>query len=388
MKTVLTDTDYSGMKVLVFDGGSRQILPILKELHDLKCNVTTFCITKLDNGYVSRYPNHRILRGDADYYDRLIMELQNGNYDVLLPLSDSTMDIVTSHYDELIKYVKIPTPDRVTFLRAYNKQETMEICMDNKIPCPITKREDQDLYDFVNQVGFPLIAKPRMANGSRGLKIVKDLKTLEELIRTKAIILDDYVIQEFIPQSGKQFNIHLFRDEKGIITSNLVTEKSRWFPVDGGASCLCRTYWDGRIAKECARLLHAVDWKSYCEIEMIVDPRDGIAKVMEINGRASASIKIMDLAGINVSQQMLQLAYGIPVETYGIQKDDIRLRCLITDVLWFIKSKDRFTRKPNWFSPIRTHDALFSLSDPVPFFAYIIKEIPKYRDEMKKRERG
>ena len=313
--------------------------------------------------------------------------LETGNYDVLIPLSDSTMDLITNHYDEIKRYVKLPVPNKTVFMRAYNKQETMEICMDNGIPCPNTRRENQSIYEFVNEVGFPLIAKPRMANGSRGLKIVRDLKSLENLINSKTIILEEYVIQEYIPQTGKQFNIHLFMDDNGEIASNLVTEKSRWFPVDGGASCLCRTFWHQKIAENCEKLLRAVGWRSYCEIEMIEDPRDGIAKVMEINGRASASIKIMDLVQENVGKQFLQLAYGIPVIKYGKPKDDIRLRCFITDVLWFIKSDDRFSRKPNWFSPIRTHDVLFSLSDPLPFFAYLIKEIPKYSSEMKKRRR-
>ena len=382
---------FEGLKVLVLDAPSRQILPILKELKELKCDITTLCRTKLDNGYASKYPMYRLMIDDVgggDYLKAIMNLVKSDCYDVLLPLSDYSMDLITRNAEILAKHVKLPIPPRNVFLKAYNKQITMEICMDKGIPCPSTMHEGEDINAFVDRIGFPLVAKPRMANGSRGLKIVKSKDRLFELINDGTIVLDQYVIQEFIPQTGKQYNIHLFRDDDGKLKANLVTEKTRWFPIDGGASCLCRTFWDSIIADNCKRLLDAVDWRSYCEIEMIVDPRDNVAKVMEINGRASASIKIMDLTGINVAEQMLQLAMGYDVNSYSKAEDDIRLRCILTDFLWFIKSPDRFRRKPSWFSLIRTHDALFSFADPTPFFAYILKKGPGYRQEMKKRKRN
>lgn len=383
--------EWKGKRVLVLDASSRQILPILKQLYDLKCESSVLYNSKLDNGYVSRYATRRVkffLKNKDSYIDAVIQEAKTGYYDVILPLSDYTMDMLTRNIEKLSPYVHIPIPERNVFLKAYDKQQTMEICMDNGIPCPITKREDEDLDAFVKRIGFPIIGKPRMANGSRGLKIIKQKELLDELIRKKVIQLEDYVIQEFIPQTGEQFNIHLFMDDDGTLASNLVTKKARWYPIDGGASCLCMTQWNQTIAKDCERLLKALTWRSYCEIEMIVDPRDSIAKVMEINGRASASIKIMELAGINVAKQMLELAMNEPVTRYYGARDDIRLRCFITDVLWLLQSPDRFSRKPNWFSPIRTHDAIFRWADPLPFFAYIIRKVPNYRLEMNKRKRN
>lgn len=381
--------DYHSISVLVLDGASRQILPILKGLHDLGCKITTINKSKMDNGYTSRYPNSRIIvpKDNRNYYNYLWETVKKGSYDVLIPLSDFSTDIVTEHLDELDKYVHTPIPSRDVFLRAYDKQKTMEICMDNDIPCPITKKDNESVDEFTARIGFPIIAKPRMACGSMGLKIVKSIEQLHQLIKEGQIELDKYVIQEFIPQTGTQYNIHLFMDDEGKLPSCLVTEKNRWFPIDGGASCMCRTTENDQVAADSRRLLEAVKWRGYCEIEMIMDPRDGIAKIMEINGRASASIKIMELAGINVAKQMLDLCYGFPVEIYPKAENDIRMRCILTDFLWFIQSPDRFTRKPSWFSLHKTHDVLFSIKDPIPFFAYTIESVPQYRKAMKKRKR-
>ncbi len=371
--------DWKKIRVLVLDGETRQILPVVKGLKALDCCIATLSTSKLDFGYISRYSNEKLIVPqeylNGDYYSYIRLLAETGRFDVILPLSDKTMDIVTSHSKELKQYVRLPIPDRHIFLKAYNKQLTMEICMDNNIPCPITKRTDESTDEFIDKVGFPLIAKPRIGNGGEGLKIVHSRDQFEHLIQSKDIILDEYVIQEFIPQTGKQYNVHLFSDEKGAVIDSLVTEKTRWFPVCGGGSCLCRTIKNTVVQKNCVRLLEGIGWQSYCEVEMILDPRDGVPKVMEINGRASASIKIMELAGINVAEQMLQLAYELPINSQGNIKEDVRLRHLYRDVLWFIQSKDRFTRKPSWFSMKRTHEVLFSVHDPLPFFAYMIKRV-------------
>ncbi len=245
--------------------------------------------------------------------------------------------------------------------------------MDHNIPCPITKRTDESIDEMIDKVGFPLIAKPRVGRNSEGLKIIHDRNQLENLIQSKEIIVDEYVIQEFIPQTGKQYNVHLFSDEKGAVIDSLVTEKTRWYPIYGGGCSLCRTIHNTVVQKICARLLEEINWRSYCEVEMIEDPRDGMPKVMEINGRMSGSVKIMELAGINMAEQMLQLAYGLPITFQGNIKEDVRLRHLFRDVLWFIQSKNRFKRKPSWFSMKRTHEVLFSFHDPLPFFSYMIK---------------
>ncbi len=382
---------HSRRKALVLDGNTRQVLPIIKRLHELGYDITTICNSKWDEGYVSRYVDSKIV----SHYDKTLedvlkktsSEVFKGKYDLLFPLTDETMDMVTKHQDDYSPYVKMPIPDRCVFVRAYDKQTTMNICMDNGIPCPITKRENESLEEFVKQVGFPLIAKPRSDSGSMGLKIISNENELRLLIETGVIRWDKYLIQEYIPLTGRQYNAHMFVDKGGRICTSLMTEKCRWFPVDGGASCMSRTIQNGDIRRICEKLMKVIGWQGYCDIDLIEDPRTGIVKVIEINGRASANIKICELAGIDIVSQMVDYSHGVAVKRQNPKKQDVRLRCIITDALWLLKSKERFTRKPSWFSFRRTKDQIFSIQDPIPFFAFVISSIPKYKSEMKKRSR-
>jgi predicted ATP-grasp superfamily ATP-dependent carboligase len=384
--------DWGKKSFMILDGDSRQCLPVIRGISNIGAKVTTLNASKLSNGYTSKFPSSRLVKPkNEDLYEFLLKEVRKKRYDVIIPLSDASTDVVTQHYEELCKYVSMPIPNRKVFLNAYNKQNTMRVCTEIGVPCPITKMDDEKLDDALKRIGFPLIAKPRMACGSKGLKIIKNKSQLKKMIEKHEIRIEEYVIQEFVPQTGKQYNIHLFMNDQKKLCSGVVTEKSRWYPIDGGASCLCRTVVNEKILNNCEKLLKAIDWRGYCEIEMIEDPRDGECKVMEINGRASASIKIMQLAGVDIGKQMAQLACGCSVTEYDSYPNDVRMRRLVTDILWLIQSPDRFSRKPFWFSPLRTHEVVFSIDDPKPFFASVLDllmHIGRFRTEMKKRKRG
>jgi predicted ATP-grasp superfamily ATP-dependent carboligase len=166
-----------------------------------------------------------------------------------------------------------------------------------------------------------------------------------------------------------------------------VFSKNRWFPIEGGSSTLNITVERPDIIENCTRLLKAIHWRGAADIDLIQDPRDNIAKIMEINPRVSGSVKICFDAGVDMARQMLELAYNEPVTKYDTYKTGRRLRCSQTDLLWFIKSNNRFNASPSWFSLKNTKDQIFSWSDPLPWFSFTAQGLSKYITEMEKRKR-
>jgi len=57
-----------------------------------------------------------------------------------------------------------------------------------------------------------------------------------------------------------------------------------------------------------------------------------------------------------------------------------------SDVLWFLKSKNRFKSKPSWFSWKNTKDLVYWKGDIKPWFVYTIRKAMGYQDGMKKRK--
>ena len=127
-------------------------------------------------------------------------------------------------------------------------------------------------------------------------------------------------------------------------------------------------------AAKVARLFHL---RGPIGIDMIVDSRDDTPKVLEINLRPIACAKVGFLAGVNQAQQILEDFFSDSVTPMMDYKSDVRVRRSQIDIMWFLKSPDRFRTKPSWFDWKNTTDQLFSWSDPLPWFSFWVYGIRK-----------
>lgn len=385
--------DFKGVRVLVLDGYGRQVAIILKELHKLGCITTTLNCSKLDVGYTSRYPKKKILepsvRYDLNELKRVLdREIPSGNYDVVFPMNEGATDVLWANKELYQKYVKYACAGEEGFVNAYDKQLTMTLCQKNGINCPVTKMDDETLEEFLSKVSFPLALKPRKGSGSRGFHKVDTKEQLFSLIESGEVKVEEYVIQEFIKEGETHRVSYTFIDNEGNVKTSLMAKSTRPYPLVVGTNSLFQSCQMPEITAQAEKLLKLMNWKGYASVCFIESDEDHIPKVMEINGRISASIKMSVLCGAHVVRQLMEMAYDMPVTEYSRDyREDMRLRHFQADMMWFVKSPTRFKCKPCWFSPIRTSDVVFSWSDPIPWFAYTISCFARYKGEMEKRKR-
>ncbi len=380
----------SKYNVLIFEGRARQSLPLAKAFKELGCNVTALCGSKFDVSYVSRYVDHKIIgicsNIDENGTARQIYALvKTGKYDLVVPTTDFSAMILAKYRNKYIKYCQVASNTWDIFQIAADKNKTMKVCTDLGIPCPRTLF-NVDSLDKVVGLNYPIVVKPKIGYGAIGFHRVdspEDLVALFKGINSKDI--QQYVFQEYIPQTDIQYECAVFMDDNNQAKTALVFSKNRWFPVNGGSSTLNITVERPDIVESCVKLLQAINWRGAADIDLIQDPRDGKPKIMEINPRVSGSVKIAFVAGTNQAKQMKELAEGKKVTEYRDYETGWRLRCFQTDFLWFLKSPDRFNAKPSWFSWRRTKEQIFSWSDPIPWFAFTLKGLVNYKSEMKKR---
>ena len=244
---------------------------------------------------------------------------------------------------------------------------------------------DIDDISQIKGITYPIVVKPSVGYGAIGFHIVNSEEELRHLFNNSAKNVNDFVFQEYIPQTDLQYECAMFMDQNNKPKTALVFSKNRWFPVNGGSSTLNITVERPEIVESCTRLLQAINWRGAADIDLIQDPRDGKAKIMEINPRVSGSVKIAFISGVDLARQMIELAEDKVVTEYKEYEKGWRLRCIQTDILWFLKSKNRFKAKPSWFSWKKTREQIFSWSDPIPWFAFTVKGIKNYKSEIKKR---
>ncbi len=366
-------------------------MPLMKSLYDLGCYITTYNSSKLDMGYASRYPNRKLLAycssSDPEgTYTAIKEELMTARYDLVIPLNDFVAILLSKHKEELRPYVAIAVNDWAVLEYASDKLKTMRVCMENDIPCPKTLLDDAELLAVSDRgLKFPVVVKPRTGYAAVGFRVVEHEDALVDVVSATRSKYGPPLVQEYIPQTDLQYKAELFIDGDGETKSACVFSKIRWYPINGGSSTLNVTVHRPDIVETCKKLLALIGWRGYADIDLIQDPRDSLAKVMEINPRITGSVKICYAAGVNFTEQILQDFLGIPVTEYLDYTEGQYLRYLHTDILWLLKSHERFHCSPSWFDFGNSTDQIWSRDDPWPFITYSIQGLGKLGLDRKKR---
>ncbi len=378
-------------KVLVLDGYARQCLPFLRAFNELGCETTQLCGSKIDCGYVSRMPKHKIL-GVCDPDDPIGTEkcieelIKTKEYDLVFPLTDYSSAILSRRKAEWSQYARIAVNNWDVYQKMQDKLSVMKICMENGVPCPKTVFDISCTDDVLNaNLQFPIVVKPRNGCGAKGFHRLETKEQFIKCVEENDIDLSLMVVQECIPIGSLVISDNIFVDANGEVKSSYLYGSHRFFPLAGGTGTFNISFDRADIHEQCSRLVKLMGIRGCVGIDLIIDSRDNIAKVIEVNPRVLACAKLGFICGVNQAEQTLQLEYGQEVTPYMEYKTDMRLRMSQTDILWFLKSSDRFKAKPSFFSIKNTKDQMFTWDDPLPWFAFLFRGLKNYKKEIKKR---
>lgn len=381
---------FAGKHVLVLEGYCKQVLPFLRGFKEQGCEVTVLCGSKLDCGYASRLPDHKIL-GVCDLHkqeesEQYIVELvKKGHYDMVFAPFDFSARVLSHHKEELSQYAIIYANDREVFDRANNKEEVMQICMENGIPCPQTFFGIEKLEDVDNKIQFPVIIKPHSMYGARGFHLFNSAEEMREYVSEKGVDLKDYVIQEYIPAGSRLMGGNVMIDRNGNIKSSYLYICEHIFPEEGGTSTLNCILNRPDITENCNKLVKLMNLQGEMGVDLMLDVRDNIGKVIEINPRPVHGIALGFFAGINHAQQILEDAFGMEVTPMEVTKPKAASRIGQTDMLWFLSSKDRFRRMACRLGYKPVKEQMFFWDDPLPWFAFLWSGIKDFKKKMKEK---
>lgn len=384
--------DFSKVRVLLTDGSGRQTMTIMRGLKEIGCKVSVLCGTKKSICAVSKFPDEKIVDpraecGHKDYVPFLLSLVSSGEYDVIFPIGEIATNKITENEEEFKKYVKLACAPRSAYQNAFNKQKTYETALRLGIPCAHTRMDGQSVNDYLKTAHFPVIVKPRQGMGSIGFHKFNTEKDFREALEKKVFEPDEYIIQEFV-EFEKRRGTYIMMDQHSEMKSSLASEVIRWYPIDAGTSVVSMSIDDPEIIEYAGKLLKELGWQGYANVGFMMDKRTNTPKLLEINGRIPAPVKLTAICGINVAKQLIEMAYDEEVSYYPPNtKFGMMARHTQADLMWFIKSPNRFKAKPSWFSWKNTTDLVFWKDDPRPFFMYTLSGISQYKEFMAKRKR-
>ena len=377
-----------GKRILIPEGYCKQCLPFIRGFKNLGCEVTVLSGSRLDCGNVSRLPDHKIvgicdLKRPEESEEYIVNLVKTGDYDLVYPIFDFSARILSHRKEELSKYAIIYANDEDIFDAANDKDEVMRVCMESNIPYPKTAFNVNTIEDIKQtQLQFPIIIKPRRMYGARGFRKFNSVGEMDLYVREKGIDLSEYVIQEYIPDQSRLMGANIFIDRYGEIKSSYLYICEHIYPEEGGTSTLNGFLIRDDIKEYCNKLVKLMNLRGEVGVDLMLDSRDNVGKIIEINVRPVHGVSMGFFFGVDNAQQVIEDAFNLPVTNMEINRTDTAVRILQTDMLWFLTSPDRFKRSPKKLGYKHVKEQMFFWDDPLPWFAFLVDGMKNYRKKM------
>ena len=341
-------------KVLILDGGAAHAMAIAECLKQSGYCVAVICDSKNEYGYHSKYVDEKYLGMDSHekgYGEWMLEFLKEHHFDVLIPTSDGSAEFMSVHKEELSTLTGVLMPGYEVFRKGYDKNQLMSVCREHGFPHPLTiDLSKVAVEDETAFAGFPYpgLLKPNITSGGRGMTLINSYDELKAVYPSIHAQYGDCHLQQFIKAGGRQVKVQIMTDKDGNPTYSSVIWKQRYYPVNGGSSCCNVTIDDPEIAKTCGEVLKAIGWVGFADFDLIENPDTNELLIMEINPRIPACVRSAFKSGMDYATMIADVTLGQPLREYHYSPGK-HLRHLGFDVLWFLKSPERFRTKPSWF---------------------------------------
>lgn len=341
--------------VLVLDAMERKAVPVIRALARGGVRVAAGESSPWAMGLWSRYCRERHVypppEREEAFVEWLITRARAGAFAVIMPVDERTMGPLTRWRDALRPYAAVPVVDHATYLMARDKRRTLEAARAVGVPAPRTWwfASVDEFRAGRGDIALPVVLKPRVASGSKGVRYVRSASELERAYLALDARYPQPLIQEWIPAGGDTVGVELLLD-RGEVVAEFMHRRLREYPVAGGPSTLRESVCDKALVDQASRLLTAIGWHGVAMVEFKVDPRDGVPRLMEINAKFWGSIALPILCGVNFPLLLYRLARGERVAGPAAYPLGVRSRWLLPgDLLHFLTNPARRRLSPGFF---------------------------------------
>lgn len=374
-------------RVLVLDGMWNKSLAAVRSFGEkgfyVAAGETTVFSTALFSRYVSKrhvYPSPKT-RPD-DFMEWLLDELKAGGYDLVLPTEFSTQQLISRHAEEIRRHAGFPFPEAGLAEKAHDKAWLMRFADSKGYLVPKTRFTDEGSVDEVEAIGrdltYPAVIKPVGSSGSRGIAYVYRKEDFKDAYLKVHAKYPCPIVQEYIPPAsgGGGFGVGVLFNMRSEPRAAFVYRRLREYPVTGGPSTLRESVKNDAIRDTAVSLLKDLGWAGPAMVEFKVDPRDGRARLLEVNPRLWGSLMLPIIAGVDFPYLLYRLAVEGDIEPVKEYRTGVKCRWLIPgDIMHLFSSPVKIKALRGMFARSDGDDIL-SLKDPMPTVGRISSLIP------------
>ena len=275
------------LKILVTGGGgsaTEALYKIWKKKYDLY-----FCDCNIIKKPVSIPPKKWIkvpLASSKNYIKVLKKVITLYKINLLIPAVDEEVDIISKKRKEFNCDLLMPSHEFINIHK--NKWSTNRFLENNKLNFPkslILKKNTKLLTG-------PLVIKPMMGRGSKGVRIIDQKKGIERYI-SKSDRSGKMMIQRKI--IGQEYTVMVSSNKKGVVKAIVpvkVIEKK-------GITILGKTEKNSHVINECFKIHNKFQTPGCYNIQLILDKKKKVY-TFEVNPRISTTSCLAIYAGIDI----------------------------------------------------------------------------------------
>ena len=232
------------------------------------------------------YPNFSVgLRyTNSEYLHQLETFISYNDIDIVIPIAEPELRYFSKqNILNEIGNAKMITASTKALEIGFDKYETAEFLKTEGFPFPKTYlAKDLDTIE-----SFPVILKSRTGSGSKDIHKINNMEEFSFYTRQN---IEDYVIQEFIPEKKGEYTCGLFRSSKGEIRSQIFKRE-----LLSGYSGYGEVVENEIITSLLEELAVKLDLVGSINIQLRL--ANGVPKVFEINPRFSSTVLFRHLFG-------------------------------------------------------------------------------------------
>jgi len=297
------------VKILVTDGESRAALAVTRSLGRAGHTVIVGHHQAAALAQTSRFCAGRVTYPDPmhdpdAFVDFMAGYVRDAGVEVLVPVTDVTTLLLTWHRDRFPPTCAIPVAPAATVARAADKIDIVTTASRLGVPVPLSVvvNVDRSIPDFA--FDFPVVVKPhrsrvQTAEGWKSTRVsyAVDHHALVRDLNMRPAHEFPVLVQQRIDGPG----IGVFACyQRGRVVALFGHRRLRERPPWGGVSALSESVALDPVARDGAvRLLDEIGWQGVAMVEFKRDQRDGVPKLMEINGRFWGSLQLAVDAGMD-----------------------------------------------------------------------------------------
>ena len=383
----------TALRVLVTDAHSTAALAVVRSLGAAGCVVTA---AGEEQGFnLAKHSRHarRSIEGPsaADnpgaYIDWLESELARREYDVLVPINDTTVTLVRQRRQELERHARIALPPNDVLDRVLDKATTMTIAASAGVRAPETRTfaSHEALETALQELPYPCVIKSRFSRRWPGAGPVQrgelfyahSPADVRRIFASGVHLPEHFIVQEMVQGSG--VGVFVLADGGRPLATFAHRRVREANPTGGRASLAERIAPDERLFGPALRMIEALGWSGVAMVELKDPGAPAAPALMEVNGRFWGSLPLAIASGVDFPRLLLAWMRGEAEPAQPPYRVGVRCRHLKGDLSYLAAAVKG--RPAGWRGaypgplqalgeiapwPGRWRSYNFSVSDPMP----------------------